>query len=364
MSTDRRPEGQNGRARGTVPLSAVDAQRRHAVGYEFGCPGAATHLSLRFRDKPATGIDGNTFPAAMWEQSPKFTLPNQSILLAGVGAFTTKVPFLSHPSANPEFAELDRARWKAALSTHMNVTAEWFVLHDTGGGAVPSSAGEAEGRDGGVHMFMDQQRVFLHNDFSGPHGGATRFEKAHHEFRPRFVHVELAYPPTAAELVEARNARREGREPRGISIPNPPAPPSGYNFDALALAYIFASYRAGRWLTVTCHLEVDRGIPGAHHDPRGFRFATFYRKIITFMGASSTGFWGLTQPVIPFPFPGLPTRTPPASTTTIPAGSTFGILDARIGDNQNQASYANTFPAQYGPVLNKSQIVCVPPRTR
>src|SRR4051812_3218325 len=42
------------------------------AGYEYLCPGAATHLGLRFQDRPATAVDGDTFPAAAWESSPSF----------------------------------------------------------------------------------------------------------------------------------------------------------------------------------------------------------------------------------------------------------------------------------------------------
>jgi hypothetical protein len=339
MSTDRRP--QRGRTRGTVPLATAGTQRRHAVGFEHGCPGAANHLRLRFQDKPSTGIDGNPFPAALWEQSPRFTLPNQSIRLAGVGDFTTKSAFIRGLST--EASELDRGRWRTALSGHMNVTAEWFVVHDTAGGAVPTSLAGIEHNDSGVHLFLDQRRLFLHNDFHEPHT-ATRFEASHSEFQGKLIHVENAY--TLADSVP------------GSDGPHPPPPRSGYNYEALALAYIFASYRARRWLTVTAHLEVDRGIPGAHHDPRGFSFARFYQTIIACMGGPRESSLGLMMQALPIPLPGLPQAVAAAAGDGLPAGSTFGILDARIGDNQNQASYANTFPAQYGPVLNKSQIVC------
>src|SRR4051812_29561830 len=42
------------------------------AGYEYLCPGAATHLGLRFQDRPTTAVDGGTFPATAWESSPSF----------------------------------------------------------------------------------------------------------------------------------------------------------------------------------------------------------------------------------------------------------------------------------------------------
>ena len=48
-----------GRAEGTLPLSTVEAKKKVVMGYESGlCPGKDIHLGLRFKDQPATGIDG------------------------------------------------------------------------------------------------------------------------------------------------------------------------------------------------------------------------------------------------------------------------------------------------------------------
>ena len=322
-----------GQAKGTVPLSTKEAQKKVVMGYESGlCPGKDVHLALRFEGQPATGIDGREFPAELWEQSPKFTLPGQSILLAGVGAFTTKLNILKGPLPYGENTELDRAAWKQALSKHMNVTAQWFVLHDTAGGDTPKTVKGIPSDATGVNLFMNTERVLFNRDFSSP-GRATKFEQKHSEFAGKMIHVENAY---AAALAPQ---------------PNPPPPPKGYNYDALALAYIFASYRAKQWLTVTCHLETDRGIPGGHWDPRGFDYELFYRKIIASMGGPKPEIKLFPPPVFPFPM-GKQAPTPPS----IPEGSTFGILKARIGDGQNQANYVNTFPAQYGPVLTESNL--------
>ncbi|MEO7327833.1 MAG: hypothetical protein ABI193_04605 [Minicystis sp.] len=311
-------------AEGTLPLSSVEAQKKLVVGYELGhCPGAAIHLALRSQGKPATALDGEPFPAALWEQSPKFTLSGQGILLAGIEAFSSKAQVMN--GANEETA-LDPAIWKQALSNHMNVTARWFVVHDTAGLGVPTSRAQISRNASGTNMFMNQKKVFLNHDFS-VNQRATKFENLHAEFAKMFIHIEMENPSTS------------------VFVANPPPPPDGYNYGALALAYIFASYRAGRWLTVTFHLEMDRGIPSGHEDARGFLFSTFYKKIVAFMGGSFS--FLRTQPPIDI-FSQTPAQAP-----AVPPGSTFGIMDERIGDGRNMASYLNTFPAQYGPVLSK-----------
>ncbi len=316
-------------AEGTLMLSSIEKKKKFVMGYELGlCPGADIHLGLRFQGKPATGVDGTAFPAALWEQSPKFTLPGQHISLAGVGAFASKRDVMRANFDITEASPLDAKMWKAALAAHMNVTATYFVVHDTAGGGVPASAKGVNADARGVHLFLNMSTLYLNKDFSA-NGTATKFEQRHKEFRGTMIHVEHAYPPVSAQ---------EDRSP------NPPPPPGGYNYDALALAYIFASYRAKRWLTVTCHLELDRGIPNGHHDPRGFSFATFYKKIVATVGGPPLDLFKL--PELKFPIE----ATPKEALPTLPSNATFGILDERMGDGLNRLEYLNTFPAQYGPV--------------
>lgn len=47
----------------------------------------------------------------------------------------------------------------------------------------------------------------------------------------------------------------------------------------LALAYIVASVRAGRWLIPAYHFNVDNGIPDGHDDPQNTDLAAWVAKI-------------------------------------------------------------------------------------
>jgi hypothetical protein len=73
------------------------------------------------------------------------------------------------------------------------------------------------------------------------------------------IHVELVQP------------RRS--EPTGPAGNDGSAPTPGFTqaqYDRLALVYLAASVRRGRWLIPAYHAAMDAGIPNAHDDPQNF----------------------------------------------------------------------------------------------
>ncbi len=69
--------------------------------------------------------------------------------------------------------------------------------------------------------------------------------------------------------------------------------------DALVDMYVLASARAGHLLTVTCHVEVDRGLPGGHSDPTGLEMQFFYDAVTRRLngGGEDIGLGGFQLPV-------------------------------------------------------------------
>ncbi len=187
------------------------------------------------------------------------------------------------------------------------MTAPWFLVHDTGGGSsVPTTAPGKKSADRGVHLFIGQGKVFLNHDFSTRHTATEcEYPQRHPEFDGKIIHMEILNSSLSITA-------------------NPPDNYADKDYLFAALAYAYASYRSGDWLTVTCHLEVDRGYPNGHCDPRGFSFDKLYARI------------GVLIPSV--------------------AGKTFGILQARMGDGRNMAGMKNTFPAQYGAVQYEKKL--------
>lgn len=82
------------------------------------------------------------------------------------------------------------------------------------------------------------------------------------------IHVELVQP------------RRS--DPQGKSGNDAIAPVPGFTeaqLDRLALLYVAASVRRGKWLIPAYHAGVDAGIPNAHDDPQNFDLDLWARRL-------------------------------------------------------------------------------------
>jgi hypothetical protein len=118
-----------------------------------------------------------------------------------------------------------------------------------------------------AHVFINRSgAVLFAHDFDVP-WRATKFEMATNfasALKGLFVHVELIQP------------RRS--EPRHGWLNDFQAPTPGFSaaqYERLALVYIVASVRAGRWLIPAFHAVIDEGIYDKHDDPQNFEFSVF-----------------------------------------------------------------------------------------
>lgn len=72
-------------------------------------------------------------------------------------------------------------------------------------------------------------------------------------------------------------------EPSGPPGNHSRAPVPGFTaaqYDRLALLYILASVRGGRWLIPGFHAVIDSGIPDAHDDPQNFEMAAWEAALV------------------------------------------------------------------------------------
>lgn len=160
------------------------------------------------------------------------------------------------------------------------ITARYFVIHDTStpnlttASLFPSSineptwSGNALGRwDRGsasvAHAFVNRAGESISPIPFGTASLGTKFEKqwtvdGAYPLRGLFLHVELVQP-------------RRSRPPSTTN--DALAPDPGFTqaqYKRLALLYVVASHRAGRWLIPAFHAAVDAGLPDAHDDPQNF----------------------------------------------------------------------------------------------
>jgi hypothetical protein len=162
--------------------------------------------------------------------------------------------------------------------------ARYFVIHDTSlelpGTEFPDNQSDRANRlgwaypDGSqvAHTFTNRRgEVLLGHDYSVP-WRATKRERDNvtgGQAKGLFLHNEL-------------NQVRLN-EPSGPPGNFSRAPVPGFTaaqYDRLALLYILASVRGGRWLIPGFHAVIDSGIPDAHDDPQNFDMAAWEAALV------------------------------------------------------------------------------------
>ena len=167
--------------------------------------------------------------------------------------------------------------------------ARYFVIHDTSGPnyghrRFPDDIDESPKLNdlrnfycadgwGKAHVFISRTgELLVGHDYSVA-WRATKFEKAA-EFggalQGLFLHNELIQP--RGSVPGHRNDAR---------TPDPAFTSAQY--DRLALVYVVASVRAGRWLIPAFHAAIDADIPNGHDDPLNFDIDSFARSLDSLM---------------------------------------------------------------------------------
>jgi hypothetical protein len=182
------------------------------------------------------------------------------------------------------------------------VAAPFFVLHDTsvtteyGVGTGLRDPG-TKGSTAGIHLWISAKATYQQRDWSTP-GYGTKLDSGAPNYN--FLHVELSRDPKLKDGATFYNQSQ---------------------YERLACAYLFASARRGKFITLTAHCEVDRAcciyddakgkfVDYGHHDPERFDLALWYRIV--------------------------------ASAAGLPADATFGIEPSRV-DGTNRGGQKNVF---------------------
>jgi hypothetical protein len=257
--------------------------------------GANRPMRRRFPNEPATNLDG--LPIPPWVDV-KAVFDHLRRHYDGQHAALTTADQTRKCSRTP--TEILGAN----LTTP--VTANYFVLHDTAGTRDHTSAS----KNGGVHLWIGTVSLARGADWDQA-GEATKLETGN---RSCFVHVELTRATDSSITTAAANTYRKA----GISTARSAGTRyTDQQYDDLANAYIVASVRRGRFLTVTAHKEIDRSAglrrdptQRGHDDPEDLDVERLYRLI--------------------------------SRKLALPVDTTFGIGQQRI-DSRNLAGHANSF---------------------
>ena len=214
----------------------------------------------------------------------------------GSGATSQSVPMwllqrMDHPitlTAAQVQAYLDRngissADVGGAVAMGDTPARRYFVIHDTSWPELPDAprfptdidlpghpSNRLTGWDGiskKVNLIISRDgrsRTFL--DWSAARtSSATKLEVRSNASRVAFVHVEN---------IQVR------MKPPGSWAWRAPEPGLGNAQEQrLALAYVVASLRAGRWLIPAYHFNIDQGLPDGHDDPQNADLASWVARI-------------------------------------------------------------------------------------
>jgi hypothetical protein len=220
--------------------------------------------------------------------------------------------------------------WQPLAHAHDNdpdaPMAKYFVIHDTSGpvyGHFPADIDfnpkinnlqsfVCSDEWGKAHVVINRMGgMLLDHELSTP-WRETKFEQAA-EFggalKGLFLHTELIQP------------RRRGSRGDGHS-PDPAFTAAQY--DRLALLYVVASVRAGRWLIPAFHAALDADIRNGHDDPLNFSIQTFADDIEHVVAQ-------LSDPTNTHP--AAPTATEPAPEAVADA-ALAGWVDAEWGNRK------------------------------
>jgi hypothetical protein len=164
--------------------------------------------------------------------------------------------------------------------------ARYFVIHDTSGpnyghrpfpsdingNSVINNLANFNCDDGWgkAHVVINRSgTMLLNHDLSIP-WRETRFEQAANfagTLKGLFLHTEMIQPRKSA----GRGWHNDAQSP------DPAFTPAQY--DRLALLYVIASVRAGRWLIPAFHAALDADIPNGHDDPLNFNIDSFAESL-------------------------------------------------------------------------------------
>jgi hypothetical protein len=164
-------------------------------------------------------------------------------------------------------------------------TVRYFVIHDTSSNQCEDVAALSKSDDPNASWNTikrwsnnDQAHLYLTRDgkLIAPQGRtfavpfyATKLEKKNPDrTRGLFLHIENVQLRNV-EVKPGEKTRDKDNECVNDRIAQKPGFTS-VQYSRLALVYIAASHRAGKWLVPAYHLAVDDGVGSAHDDPQNF----------------------------------------------------------------------------------------------
>lgn len=226
---------------------------------------------IYFKDEPVINLDRTPVPP--WVDEADFVASAQADYQAQHDAL----------SASEISDGYSRKAEQILGDMSKSIDAEYFVVHDTADmvdrGPQGTSLQVPDSKAQGIHLWIGKKNLYLQRDWHEA-GDGTKIEKS---LNHCFLHCELTRAAEAADLETAEQGRQAGTYY------------TDRQYEDLCNAYVAASLRAGRLLTVTAHRELDRAIKDGHSDPVAFDFERLYELIRTKLQIPGTTGLGITS---------------------------------------------------------------------
>ena len=160
---------------------------------------------------------------------------------------------------------------------------KYFVIHDTSdlltSTEFPSTINDGASSLNNLSRRVTRKVAHLYIDRAGRSATAVNFESpsppsgtkfgsCHRSQRSAFLHIENIQP---------RIRDRSVRFPNDALAPQPGF--SEAQLERLALVYVVASVRSGKWLIPGFHSPIDLGFPDRHDDPQNFDLQMWAEKL-------------------------------------------------------------------------------------
>ncbi|HEX6730463.1 MAG TPA: hypothetical protein VF074_10650, partial [Pyrinomonadaceae bacterium] len=163
--------------------------------------------------------------------------------------------------------------------------ARYFVIHDTSdfqgdsAAVFPSSINDAGAQLNKLSRRVNQKVCHVYINRVGQSATAVVFESL---TPPNGTKFGRCNPSKRTAFLHIENIQPRIRD-RSVNFANDAiAPEPGFTdsqLERLALVYLVASARAGKWLIPAYHSPVDLGFPDAHDDPQNFNLNQWALKL-------------------------------------------------------------------------------------
>ena len=161
--------------------------------------------------------------------------------------------------------------------------AKYLVIHDTSdfleSNEFPSNINDADFSINKLSHRVSKKVCHIYINRVGDSATAVVFEST---APPTGTKFGLCHSAQRREFLHIENIQPRIRD-RSVSFKNDAlAPEPGFSdaqLERLALVYVVASVRAGKWLIPSYHSPIDLGYPDAHDDPQNFNLQTWATKL-------------------------------------------------------------------------------------